>query len=276
MAKAFADKITASRVIVYSQVDPIREFVEGLTLPADFRVGDGIAELRTVLQLILLQERLLAVYLLFFAVALAISGGLLVGDRIRPNETVIEFLDDATFRDKLPPSEAAAYDAGVEASPRRLSDEERAAQSSLAEPQRRVRHQKDVSLGLWIELCVCIALDALGDASLFYPVGEVADFAFAFVAALFIELFFDWPALALFALWEELLPFTDLIPTATLGWALVVAFGLRPTKRDRASLLRGPVDTTILAPGARPPPADRRSYQPAESYLQEGSRPWED
>ena len=67
-----------------------------------------------------------------------------------------------------------------------------------------------------------------------------------------------------------------MIPTATIGWLLVVVLGLRPVQRDRAALLRGPVDTAIFAPGTRPPLADRESYRPADAYLLEGSKPWED
>ena len=75
---------------------------------------------------------------------------------------------------------------------------------------------------------------------------------------------------------EEILPFTDIVPTATFGWLLVVVLGLRPSERDRAALLRGPVDTDIFAPGTRPPLADRESYKPPAAYLREGSRPWEE
>jgi hypothetical protein len=66
------------------------------------------------------------------------------------------------------------------------------------------------------------------------------------------------------------------VPTATLGWLLVVVLGLRPEQRQRASLLRMPVEVGRFSAGVRPPVGDRASYRPADAYLREGSRPWEE
>mgnify|MGYP004292299313 CR=1 FL=1 len=78
------------------------------------------------------------------------------------------------------------------------------------------------------------ALDVVGDASYFFPTfGEASDLAFAFVYSFAVDLLFDWPAMALFAFWEEALPITDLVPTATIAWVLVVT-GVRTMLRDRA------------------------------------------
>ena len=75
--------------------------------------------------------------------------------------------------------------------------------------------------------------------------------------AFVIELFFDWPALALLAFWEELLPFTDILPTATAGWLIVNVLGLRPAMRTSESIFRDKVDAEVFAPGVRRPVADR-------------------
>ena len=55
----------------------------------------------------------------------------------------------------------------------------------------------------WLELAVCVVLDLAGIASYFYPFsGEFADVPFAVLYGFTIDLFFDWPALALFGFWE--------------------------------------------------------------------------
>ena len=56
----------------------------------------------------------------------------------------------------------------------------------------------------------------------------MADVGFAVFYAFVIELFFDWPILAVFALWEEALPLSDFVPTATIGWVLVFVLRARP------------------------------------------------
>jgi len=60
------------------------------------------------------------------------------------------------------------------------------------------------------------------------------DGGFAFAYAFAIELFFDWPAMALFGFWEEALPYTDGIPTATLAWVLTVC-GVRYAMQGRTA-----------------------------------------
>ena len=86
---------------------------------------------------------------------------------------------------------------------------------------------RPVSALVWQELAICVLLDAAGVLSFFIPQwGEVSDIPFSLVYGLVIELFFDWPAIALFGFWEELLPFFDIIPTATIAWLLVTS-GLR-------------------------------------------------
>ena len=54
-----------------------------------------------------------------------------------------------------------------------------------------VRGRRAISAVLWAELIICVFVDACGDASLFYPIGEAFDLVFGFVSALVIELIFD-------------------------------------------------------------------------------------
>ena len=91
--------------------------------------------------------------------------------------------------------------------------------------------------------------------------------AFAFAYSFAVELLFEWPAAALLAFWEEALPLTDVIPSCTLGWALVL-LGIRPWLRERQGL--PPVEEDEL-----PPVGQGWSYAPTEEWLREGSTPWE-
>ena len=73
---------------------------------------------------------------------------------------------------------------------------------------------------------------------------------------------------SLLAAAPKVLPFTDIIPTATVGWTLVI-LGVRPWLRARRGLPpRGP------RPAA--PIEDLRSYEPLEEWMRPGSKPWED
>ena len=128
-----------------------------------------------------------------------------------------------------------------------------------------------------MELLLCVGLDAAGAASLFYPVGgELADVGFALLYAFLIELFFDWPQLALFAFWEEALPFTDFIPSATIGWLLVVVVGARPAERISTGAAFGDaLDPEFgFAPGMRAPLADRDAYMSPAPWLRPNNDLW--
>ena len=302
IAKSLADGVSSIRGVFFDNVGkPLRSLVrldfDEFELPGTVRdvldaqsqgnAAQLIGELRDVINLLLLQERVIGVVMLGVAALVAVVGGLLVGDRtraqIRPS---LDNDNTLTFRTGLSAEEAALFDAGGaierdDAS--RLAQYAEEAEDAAAEVARLARlaaeptrRRVSISVGVWVELAFCILLDIGGMASLYYPAGEAFDLGYAFVYALFIELFFDWPTLALFALWEELLPFVDFIPSATISWVLVIVLGLRPATRNRAALFRGPVDTELFAPGTRPPLADRQSYMPTEDYLTEGSRPWEE
>lgn len=78
-----------------------------------------------------------------------------------------------------------------------------------------------IDASAWAKLVGCIALDLAGDASELLPVlGEFTDLAYAPVEASLLKVLFKSNAIAGFGFLEELLPFTDLIPTFTLAWCL--------------------------------------------------------
>ncbi len=70
-------------------------------------------------------------------------------------------------------------------------------------------------------LVICIIMDVLGYATYAIPgIGELGDIVFAPVSALIFYLMFgNWRG-ALFNFTEEILPFTDFIPTFTIAWFL--------------------------------------------------------
>jgi hypothetical protein len=71
-------------------------------------------------------------------------------------------------------------------------------------------------------LLICLALDLVGYFTYAIPVlGEFGDLIWAPIAGLlFFKLFGGWKGAlgGFFAFAEELLPFTDFVPSFTLGW----------------------------------------------------------
>ena len=73
----------------------------------------------------------------------------------------------------------------------------------------------------WATLALCVLVDAAGDASELIPfLGEFTDVGFAPVEAGLIKVLFNSNALAAIGFAEEILPFTDIVPTMTISWAL--------------------------------------------------------
>lgn len=71
------------------------------------------------------------------------------------------------------------------------------------------------------KLVACIIVDLLGDASYLLPgVGEVEDVAYAPMQAILLKMLFEGNGIAMIGFIEELLPFTDGMPTATIAWFL--------------------------------------------------------
>ncbi|CAK0875969.1 unnamed protein product, partial [Prorocentrum cordatum] len=75
--------------------------------------------------------------------------------------------------------------------------------------------------GQLLKLCACMALDACGDASYLLPeVGEGTDLAFAPAQAVALKMLFNSKFVCFAGIAEELMPGTDLVPTATFAWFL--------------------------------------------------------
>jgi len=71
------------------------------------------------------------------------------------------------------------------------------------------------------KLLACLGLDLMGNASYFIPAaGEVTDVVFAPASAVALKMMFNSNAIALIGLAEELGPYTDILPTATIAWFL--------------------------------------------------------
>ena len=89
-----------------------------------------------------------------------------------------------------------------------------------------------LDVGQWGLLGVCILLDLAGDASELIPfLGEFTDVGFAPAEAALIKLLFNSNALAAFGFAEEILPFTDVVPTFTISWALKNLWPTTPLAR---------------------------------------------
>uniref|UniRef100_A0A7S4EVB8 Uncharacterized protein n=2 Tax=Chrysotila carterae TaxID=13221 RepID=A0A7S4EVB8_CHRCT len=73
----------------------------------------------------------------------------------------------------------------------------------------------------WAKLPICILLDLVGDSSELVPfLGEFTDLGFAPIEAGLLKALFQSNAIASIGFVEEILPFTDVIPTFTIAWCL--------------------------------------------------------
>lgn len=94
---------------------------------------------------------------------------------------------------------------------------------------------EQINTGDWAKLGGCVAMDLAGDASELIPfLGEFTDVAFAPVEATLLQVLFKSPVISAFGFAEEILPFTDVIPTFTLSWLLATLF---PTTKIAQGLL---------------------------------------
>ena len=112
----------------------------------------------------------------------------------------------------MTPERAAQWDRGGWRSG--LEEADGAEADSQARDSQARTARISISAGLWLELGLCVCLDVAGDASYFYPTfGEASGLVSPLSSVSFsVELLFGWPALALFAFWEEAPPVTDLAP----------------------------------------------------------------
>lgn len=82
------------------------------------------------------------------------------------------------------------------------------------------------------KLVACIGLDFMGNASYLLPaLGEVGDFGFAPAQAVALKMMFNANGIAALGLVEELLPYTDVVPTATIAWCLETFAPTHPITR---------------------------------------------
>ncbi|MEY3318682.1 MAG: hypothetical protein RL540_1054 [Actinomycetota bacterium] len=90
--------------------------------------------------------------------------------------------------------------------------------------------------GMIGKLIVSLIVDFIGSASYLLPVvGEGFDVAWAPISMVLVGAMYDEtsPNLKYFALMEELLPFTDIVPSATLGWMKEFVPGLLEEGKKR-------------------------------------------
>lgn len=83
--------------------------------------------------------------------------------------------------------------------------------------------------GMFGKLITSLVLDFIGSTSYLLPVvGEAFDLGWAPIYAILLGAMFDdvMPSLKYIGFMEEILPFTDVIPSATLGWTKEFGPGL--------------------------------------------------
>jgi len=102
--------------------------------------------------------------------------------------------------------------------------------SSDAQKSKQFKRLDDVSPPVQLDftkLLLCIVIDILGSANEAIPlVGELVDVVYAPIAALLLrQLFNGSNVVFLLEFGEEILPFTDILPLATICWVVEAFFG---------------------------------------------------
>jgi hypothetical protein len=101
-------------------------------------------------------------------------------------------------------------------------------------PQKLTRTPTERALtpAMMIKLLACLGLDIMGDATYFMPgLGEGLDLAYAPAQAIALKMMFRYTALPVVGFVEEILPGTDILPSATIGWLLEVCAPDTPMMR---------------------------------------------
>eukprot|EP00128_Syssomonas_multiformis_P004575 Colp12_sorted_trinity150504_noHs@22008 len=97
-----------------------------------------------------------------------------------------------------------------------------------------VKPKSNYPPGSLIKLVISLIIDLIGFSTyLLFGAGEGADVLWAPISAYLIHNLYHNNFLTFTGLFEELLPFTDFIPTATLGWLL------ESTGKTPSELLKG-------------------------------------
>lgn len=121
-------------------------------------------------------------------------------------------------------------------------------------------------VSLWQKLFVSLWIDFMGSASYLLPiVGEGLDIAWAPLQTILIMAMYDTtsPNLKYISFLEEILPFTDIVPSATAGWlkefGVPLLFGPghgEPMEvKDLMKVLLSPPRTGSPTQSSKPPPA---------------------
>ena len=127
----------------------------------------------------------------------------------------------------------------------------------------------EIEPSAWAKLAVCIVLDLIGDASELVPVlGEATDIVWSGVDAALLKALFASDLVAAFGFAEEILPFTDIIPTFTLAWCvqelwpttpLAKGLGLAPKEEEATTKEAAPAaDEAMPMDGFVNAPKDAR------------------
>jgi len=93
--------------------------------------------------------------------------------------------------------------------------------SNKKEPEKPKLQRKPSVVLAMPKLMACVLLDALGNATYFFPgIGEIGDALFAPASAVMMKMLFERNGIAVINGTEEILPGTDIMPTATVAWML--------------------------------------------------------
>lgn len=104
---------------------------------------------------------------------------------------------------------------------------------------------QQITVGDWAKLGGCVAMDVAGDASELIPIlGEFTDVAFAPAEAALLQVLFKSPLISAFGFAEEILPFTDVVPTFTMSWILSTLFPTTPLAKTLLPAKETGKDTT--------------------------------
>ena len=82
----------------------------------------------------------------------------------------------------------------------------------------------ELSKSSLLRLFASIVIDGVGMLSMFFGVTESLDVVYAPLSAILIYLLYGEALPAVLGFFEEILPFTDWIPSATLAWLYVYVF----------------------------------------------------
>jgi len=121
---------------------------------------------------------------------------------------------------------------------------------------------------------MCLVIDLAGDAGYLLPfIGEATDGLFAPAEALALRALFGSVPLAAFGFAEEILPFTDVIPAASIGWLLSSLFydtwpakllGVSREEEEDAAPAPAPAAAAAATATAKPKPTEPAARPEAE------------